>query len=83
MRNQKPRLFAFQKGKNEMNSNEYKIVMLNSPETPKDPPEPVKCSLFEKCEGCKYPAHGFVCWNQDGSCLRSAVAEKNGGDATC
>lgn len=25
---------------------------------------------FDKCAGCPYPRHGFLCWGRDGSCLR-------------
>ncbi len=35
-------------------------------------PRPV-CRMFDRCEGCPYPAHGFVCWGQDGGCLRSEM----------
>ncbi len=37
-------------------------------EESKSPPESP-----EKCKGCPYPAHGFVCWRQDGDCLRETV----------
>ena len=30
-----------------------------------------KCSLFDRCEGCPYPKHGFVCWGKDGQCMRT------------
>ena len=29
---------------------------------PKDP---------ARCEGCPYPRVGFICWSQDGSCLKT------------
>ncbi len=35
-------------------------------------PRPV-CQMFDRCEGCPYPAHGFVCWGPDESCLRSEM----------
>lgn len=41
----------------------------NSP----DAPEPVVCTLFERCKGCPYPGHGFICWGKDGSCLRTIM----------
>lgn len=25
----------------------------------------------EKCKGCPYPGVGFICWSQDGSCMRT------------
>lgn len=30
--------------------------------SPKDP---------ARCEGCPYPSVGFICWSQDGSCLKT------------
>lgn len=36
---------------------------------------PVKCGARPECEGCTYPAHGFVCQFADGSCLRYATAQ--------
>lgn len=33
------------------------------------------CRKYERCAGCPYPRHGFVCWNRDGSCLRTEMAE--------
>ncbi len=41
-----------------------------------DPPEPVYCTQFELCKGCPYPAHGFLCWGQDGECLRTMTEKK-------
>lgn len=40
--------------------------------------EPPVCTLFSRCDGCPYPAHGFVCWGQDGACLRRAMEEMHG-----
>ena len=34
-----------------------------------DPSEPVFCTQTNHCEGCPYPAHGFICWHSDGSCM--------------
>ena len=28
-----------------------------------------------RCEGCPYPKVGFVCYGNDGSCLRSDIQE--------
>ena len=40
---------------------------------PREPP-PVLTGPFERCEGCPYPGHGFVCWNRSGEkCLRTEV----------
>ena len=41
---------------------------------PREPP-PVLTGPFERCEGCPYPGHGFLCWRADGkSCMRTEVA---------
>lgn len=40
---------------------------LDGPEIPQGP--------FDKCEGCPYPRHGFICWGKDGSCLRTDMNE--------
>lgn len=37
------------------------------PEIPQGP--------FDKCTGCPYPRHGFLCWGRDGSCLRTDMEE--------
>lgn len=26
---------------------------------------------MERCKDCPYPGVGFVCWSQDGSCMKS------------
>ena len=44
-----------------------------APEHPPDPPEKVVCNRSERCRGCPYPGHGFLCWSKDGECLRDAV----------
>jgi len=35
-------------------------------------PQPV-CRMSDLCEGCPYPAHGFICWGPDKGCLRSEM----------
>ena len=37
------------------------------------------CTQSKQCEGCPYPSHGFVCWHDEDSCLRTEmekIAEK-------
>ena len=29
--------------------------------------EQVMCREYEQCEGCNYPAHGFICWHGNGN----------------
>ena len=41
-----------------------------------DPPEPVFCTQNDHCEGCPYPAHGFICWHSDGSCMRTDMQKR-------
>ena len=41
-----------------------------------EPERPV-CRISPRCEGCPYPAHGFVCWGGDGNCIRSRIAKIN------
>ena len=41
---------------------------------PHEPP-PVLTGPFQRCEGCPYPGHGFLCWGADGeTCMRTEVA---------
>ena len=41
---------------------------------PHEPP-PVLIGPCERCEGCPYPGHGFVCWDRSGeTCLRTEAA---------
>ena len=35
------------------------------------------CRKFTRCEGCPYPAHGFLCWGEDGRCLRTILRKVN------
>ena len=35
----------------------------------------VMCREYEQCEGCNYPAHGFICWHGNGKCLRTEMRE--------
>ncbi len=39
-------------------------------------PRPV-CRMFDRCEGCPYPDHGFVCWGPDEGCLRNEMQKIN------
>ena len=48
-----------------------------APEHPRDPPEPQRCTLFERCNDCTYPGHGFICWQNEEICLRSRMNEIN------
>lgn len=39
---------------------------------PHEPP-PGLSGPGDRCVGCPYPAHGFVCWGED-NCLRTEMA---------
>lgn len=39
---------------------------------------PVKYTMplpqdLSKCEGCPYPSVGFICWSQDGTCIKTEL----------
>ena len=37
----------------------------------REPPEKPTCTEYPECEGCPYPAHGFVCW--PGNCMKKQM----------
>lgn len=43
--------------------------------SPLEPEEQPVCTKSEQCEGCPYPAHGFICWRGDGACMRTEMAK--------
>ena len=57
----------------------YKELMRHTDDpVPWEPePKPV-CTVHPHCEGCPYPGHGFVCWNNEERCLRKTVNRLNG-----
>lgn len=43
---------------------------------PADPPQQSEkkvCSKSEACKGCPFPASGFICWGEDGDCMRTRI----------
>ena len=44
--------------------------------TPIPQPKPV-CRQFSRCDGCPYPAHGFLCWGPGEDCMRTRVEKIN------
>lgn len=43
-------------------------------------PEPEQrpvCRQFSRCEGCPYPAHGFLCWGSEDDCIRTRMKKLN------
>lgn len=51
---------------------------MSTPRAALEPVEPPVCTLFERCSGCPYPAHGFICWGPDGGCLRRSMRKIQG-----
>ena len=51
----------------------YYAHKLYAPEHPAEPPPRPVCTRSPLCEGCPYPANGFLCWGRDGKCLRSEM----------
>ena len=47
-----------------------------APDFPRDPPEIHGCTLFERCKGCPYPEHGFICWQSQSPRHRSKILRK-------
>lgn len=42
-----------------------------------EPPQKTVCHQFSRCEGCPYPAHGFLCWGSGEDCMRTRVEKLN------
>ncbi len=54
-----------------------RVRAMIAPTCPQDPhPKPV-CRRFSRCEGCPYPAHGFLCWGSEEDCMRTRVKKLN------
>ena len=56
-----------------MKNHEIKQAFKNLPDAGLPDNEPVMCREYEQCDGCNYPAHGFICWHGDGKCLRTEM----------
>ena len=58
-----------------------------APEAVRPKYEKPACSRSEWCQGCPHPSHGFVCWRENGKCMRTdmekiARREKKKGNAS-
>lgn len=42
-----------------------------------EPEEKPVCRQFSRCEGCPYPAHGFLCWGGEDDCMRTKMKKLN------
>lgn len=47
-----------------------------TPRTAAPQPERPICTRTKRCEGCPYPAHGFICWSESGPCLRTLTERR-------
>ena len=34
--------------------------------------EKARCTRKAECAGCQYAAHGFICYSNDGTCLKNS-----------
>lgn len=69
-----PAFFSF-KGGIKLKNYEIKKAFKNLPDAGLPDNDTVTCREFEQCDGCHYPAHGFICWHGDGKCLRTEMRE--------
>lgn len=74
LKNQRFRLFCVQGGI-KLKNYEIKQAFKNLPDVGSSDNEQVMCHEYEQCDGCNYPAHGFICWHGDGECLRTEMRE--------
>ena len=56
-----------------MKNYEIKQAFKNLPDAELPDNASVTCYKYEQCDGCNYPAHGFICWHGDGEYLRTEV----------
>ena len=52
---------------------EFKEPILVPDYEPPETPERPVAHISERCEGCPYPGHGFICWSRDGDCMRQRM----------
>ena len=46
---------------------------------PPPPVEPPVCMRSPLCKGCPFPGNGFICWSEDGTCMRTRLQKTKGG----
>ncbi len=46
-----------------------------APASRPEPPEPLVCSDYERCQHCNYMAHGFRCDHGNGQCVLTDMEE--------
>lgn len=56
----------------------YRELMRHTAEPgPKEIVSRPVCTEHSHCEGCPYPAHGFVCWGDEERCMRKIVQNES------
>lgn len=44
-----------------------------SPEYPTQREQRPVCRHSDRCKGCPYPSHGFICWHDENKCLKTEM----------
>ena len=55
----------------------HRVRAMATPTCLPAPPQKPVCRQFSRCEGCPYPAHGFLCWGSGEDCMRTRVEKLN------
>lgn len=55
----------------------HRVRAMATPTCLPAPPQKPVCRQFSRCEGCPYPAHGFLCWGSEEDCMRTRVKKLN------
>ena len=45
---------------------------------PPSPSEPAVCTRSPECEGCPFPRSGFICWGENGECMKTRLQKLQG-----
>ena len=57
----------------------HRFRRMHAPDCARVPEPKTMCSLFNRCEGCPYPSHGFICWSGNGKCMREFMKKLDKG----
>ena len=55
----------------------WRFHISHAPGYAPEPEQKPVCRQFSRCEGCPYPAHGFLCWSSGEDCMRTRVEKLN------
>ena len=58
---------------------DQRLRRMHAPNYARVPEPKTMCSLFDRCEGCPYPSHGFICWSGNGQCMREIMKKLDKG----